>query len=56
MAAGLLVASEAGATVCGYDGGPPSTASVVVSSPGIADELLAALAAAGATPEPGPSS
>ena len=53
MAAGLLVASEAGATACGYDGGPPSTASVVVSTPGIAGELLAALAAAGATPDLG---
>jgi len=53
MAAGILIASEAGATVCGYDGGPPSTASVVASAPGIADELLATLAAAGVTPDPG---
>jgi myo-inositol-1(or 4)-monophosphatase len=55
MAAGALIASEAGAVVCGYDGGPPSTASVVASTPGIATELLAVLAAAGVTPDPGPN-
>jgi myo-inositol-1(or 4)-monophosphatase len=54
MAAGALIASEAGATVCGYDGGPPSTASVVATSPGIATDLLATLARAGVTPDPGP--
>lgn len=53
-AAGLLIASSAGAVVCGYDGGPPSGASVVAAAPGIASELLATLAAAGVTPDPGP--
>ncbi|HVF14179.1 MAG TPA: inositol monophosphatase family protein, partial [Acidimicrobiales bacterium] len=53
MAAGILIACEAGATVCGYDGGPPSTASVVAATPGIAAELLATLAAAGVTPDLG---
>ena len=55
MAAGVLIAEAAGAVVCGYDGGPPSTASVVASAPGIAAELLATLAAAGVTPDPGPN-
>ncbi len=55
MAAGALIASVAGAVVCGYDGGPPSTASVVASTPGIAADLLATLVAAGVTPDPGPS-
>jgi len=55
MAAGVLIASEAGATVCGYDGGAPSTASVVAATPGIAADLLARLAAAGVTPDPGPN-
>lgn len=54
MAAGALIATEAGAAVCGYDGGPPSTASLVAVTPGIAAELLATLAAAGVTPDPGP--
>jgi myo-inositol-1(or 4)-monophosphatase len=53
MAAGALVAAEAGATVCGYDGGPPSTASMVAATPGITAELLATLEAAGVTPDPG---
>jgi len=56
MAAGILIAQEAGATVCGYDGGPPSTASVVAATPGIAAELLATLAHAGVTPDPGRNS
>ena len=53
MAAGGLIASVAGAVVCGYDGGPPSSASVVAAGPGIIAELLATLAAAGVTPDPG---
>ena len=52
MAAGALIASVAGAVVCGYDGGPPSTASLVAAGPGIVAELLATLAAAGVTPDP----
>ena len=55
MAAGVLIAAMAGAVVCGYDGGPPSTASVVASAPGISAGLLATLAAAGVTPDPGPN-
>ena len=55
MAAGVLIAEVAGAVVCGYDGGPPSSASVVPSAPGISAELLATLAAAGVTPDPGPN-
>ena len=39
--------------MCGYDGGPPSTASVVATTPGIAADLLAVLAEAGVTPDPG---
>ena len=54
MAAGALIATEAGAVVCDYDAGPPSTASLVAASPGIVAALLATLAAAGATPDPGP--
>ncbi len=53
MAAGALIASEAGAVVCGYDGVPASTASLVASTPGIATDLLALLATAGVTPDPG---
>lgn len=53
MAAGLLIAEAAGARACGYGGGPPSTRSVVAATPGIADDLLAVLAAAGVTPDPG---
>ena len=52
-AAGLLIATEAGATTCGFDGGPPSGASVVAATPGIVDQLVALLAAAGVTPDPG---
>ncbi len=53
-AAGELIATMAGAVVCGYDGGPPSRASVVAASPGIVEELLATLAAAGVTADPDP--
>jgi myo-inositol-1(or 4)-monophosphatase len=53
MAAGVLIATEAGATVCGYDGGPPSRASVVASAPAVAAELLATLVSAGVTPDRG---
>jgi myo-inositol-1(or 4)-monophosphatase len=53
VAAGLLIATEAGAIACGFDGGPPSGASVVAATPGIAAALVGLLAAAGATPDPG---
>lgn len=49
MAAGALVAREAGATVCGFDGGPPSTESIVAACPSLSGPLLALLAA-----RPGP--
>ena len=48
VAAGVLVASEAGALVSGVDGGPPSAASVLAAAPELAPALLALLAAAGA--------
>jgi myo-inositol-1(or 4)-monophosphatase len=47
VAAGVLIAAEAGAVVSGVDGGPPSGASVLATAPGIAAELLALLGAAG---------
>ena len=53
VAAGLLIATEAGAATCGFDGGPASGASVVAATPGIAGQLVDLLAAAGATPDPG---
>ncbi len=40
IAAGTLIASEAGATCTDFHGGPPSTAGVVVSAPGIHAALL----------------
>jgi myo-inositol-1(or 4)-monophosphatase len=48
VAAGILVASEAGAFVSGVDGGPPSAASVLAAAPGVAPALLRLLADAGA--------
>jgi myo-inositol-1(or 4)-monophosphatase len=48
LAAGALVASEAGATVGDLDGGPPSTAFTLASAPAIFDSLRSVLAAAGA--------
>jgi myo-inositol-1(or 4)-monophosphatase len=43
MAAGLLIASEAGAEVSGFDGGIPDELSTVASAPGIHAALLAAI-------------
>jgi myo-inositol-1(or 4)-monophosphatase len=43
MAAGLLIANEAGAEVSGFDGGIPDELSTVASAPGIHAALLAAI-------------
>ena len=48
IAAGVLVAAEAGCLVCGVDGGRPSADSVLAAAPGIGDALLRLLAEAGA--------
>jgi myo-inositol-1(or 4)-monophosphatase len=48
LAAGGLIAREAGAVVCGFDGGPAGFEGVLASSPAVADELLALVVAAGA--------
>jgi myo-inositol-1(or 4)-monophosphatase len=45
IAAGLLIATEAGALASGLRGGPATPAGVVVSAPDIHDSLLGALAA-----------
>ena len=47
-AAGLLVATEAGAHAGDLDGGPPSTDFVLAAAPSLFEPLRAALAAAGA--------
>ncbi len=44
MAAGLLIASEAGAKVSGFDGGLPDEHSVVAAAPAVHQQLLAAIA------------
>jgi myo-inositol-1(or 4)-monophosphatase len=43
IAAGLLIATEAGAAASDFDGGPPRAAEVVVCAPGVHVALLAAL-------------
>jgi myo-inositol-1(or 4)-monophosphatase len=48
LAAGGLIATEAGAIVSGFDGGPCEAPDVVASAPGIAQALLALLDGAGA--------
>ncbi|MDQ2827374.1 MAG: inositol monophosphatase [Actinomycetota bacterium] len=48
VAAGLLIATEAGAVGRGLDGGPPVHDSVVVAAPGIAEALMDLLVGAGA--------
>jgi myo-inositol-1(or 4)-monophosphatase len=48
LAAGGLIAAEAGAVVTDFDGGPARAGSVVAAAPGIAAELLALVVAAGA--------
>jgi len=49
MAAGLLIATEAGAIVSGFDGDVPDERSAVAAAPGIHDALLAAIGAASRT-------
>ena len=48
LAAGALVAAEAGAVVGDLDGGPPSGALTVAAAPGIAEPLRALLRTSGA--------
>jgi len=48
VAAGLLVATEAGARAAGLDGGAPVHDSVVVAAPSVADDLIALLVRHGA--------
>lgn len=48
VAAGLLIAAEAGAVASGLDRGPVSAESVMVAAPGIAPALFELLAGAGA--------
>ena len=48
LAAGGLVAAEAGVVVTDLDGGPPRPDSVLAATPGVAAPLLAMLTAAGA--------
>jgi myo-inositol-1(or 4)-monophosphatase len=48
VAAGLLIATEAGATAFGLDGGPPAPESVMVATPAVARPLLDLLLRAGA--------
>jgi myo-inositol-1(or 4)-monophosphatase len=48
LAAGALIAAEAGAVVTDLDGGRPVTDSVVAAAPGIAGELRALVSGAGA--------
>ena len=48
IAAGALIAAEAGAIVSGIDGGPPSAASIFAAAPEVAPALLRLLHHAGA--------
>lgn len=48
VAAGLLIATEAGAVAAGLDGGPPAHDSVVTAAPGIAGALVDLLVRHGA--------
>ncbi len=48
LAAGGLIATEAGAVVTDFDGGPPAAGAVVAAAPGIATALLDLVASAGA--------
>ena len=48
VAAGLLIATEAGAAAFGLDGGPPVHDSVMVATPAVSGPLLALLVDAGA--------
>jgi myo-inositol-1(or 4)-monophosphatase len=48
LAAGELIAREAGAVVSGFDGGPPHPGEVVAAAPALHEPLLRLLASAGA--------
>jgi myo-inositol-1(or 4)-monophosphatase len=48
LAAGGLIAAEAGAVMSDFDGGPPRAGAVVAAAPGIATDLLDLVVAAGA--------
>lgn len=48
LAAGSLIAREAGALVSGFDGGPPSGEGVLAATPALAEELLSLVVGAGA--------
>lgn len=48
VAAGLLIATEAGAIACGLDGGPVAPESVLVAAPGVATALRELLIGTGA--------
>lgn len=48
LAAGALIAAEAGATVGGLDGGPPSGAFVLAAAPALFEPMRALLASSGA--------
>jgi myo-inositol-1(or 4)-monophosphatase len=48
LAAGGLVAAEAGAVLTDFDGGPPVAGAVVAAAPGLAEPLRDLLARAGA--------
>jgi myo-inositol-1(or 4)-monophosphatase len=48
VAAGLLIATEAGAVVSGLDGGPVAPDSVMAAAPGVAGTLFELLLRAGA--------
>ncbi len=48
IAAGAVIAAEAGAVVRGVDGGPPSGPSILAAAPGVAPALLELLGEAGA--------
>ena len=52
VAAGVLIAAEAGALVSGVDGGPPSHESVLAAAPGVAPALLSLLRRASAQARP----
>jgi len=43
VAAGTVIAREAGAAVRGLDGGPPAPGSIVAATPGVVEELLGLL-------------
>ncbi|MDQ4091155.1 MAG: inositol monophosphatase [Actinomycetota bacterium] len=49
VAAGLLIATEAGARASGLDGGPVAPESVMVAAPGVAGDLFALLVRLGAS-------